>query len=161
MQYNILFLVMAIIFQVQADGEKSLTVDIYPGFGWDNLRFMDMTSIFDVSNFNNSDKFGSCIEVIPIYRNKIELGSTLIDMFDARTSDYSSNLFIGGSAGYMGFKISGSYSSDYQTAKKQQEEEKTITLLNQIDYHMVDVILKASCPLNPQVKKDLIEIAEY
>jgi len=161
MRCKTLLLITLVIFHVQADGEKSVIVDIYPGFGWDNLRYLDMTPIFDVSNFNNSDKFQSCIEVIPVRRNEIKLGSTVIDMFDARTQEYSSNLFIGGSAGYMGFKIGGSYSTEYQTAKKQQGAEKTIILRNEIDYIMYDVILKSSCQLNPEVKKDLIEIARY
>ncbi|CAF3585567.1 unnamed protein product [Rotaria sp. Silwood1] len=89
------------------------------------------------------------------------MGSTEIDTFDSRTSDYSSNFMIGGNIGFEGFKIGGSYSKEYQKTKKEQGQEKTITLRNQIDYLMVDVILLSTCPLHPQVKKDLIEIAEY
>ncbi len=146
---------------VRADDVKSVTVDIYPGFGWDNLRFLELSPIFDVSNFNSSDKFQACIEVIPVRQNRIQLDSTVVDMFDARTSDYSSNLFIGGSAGYMGFRISGSYSQEYQSSKKQQGEEKTIAFRNQIEYIIHDVILKSSCQLNPKVKQALIDIARY
>ncbi len=143
------------------NGEKTLKIDVYPGFGWDHLRFLDMAPLYDVSNFNDSDGYQSCIEMIPLHENKIEMGSTEIDTFDSRTSDYSSNMMIGGSAGYGGFKIGGSYSKEYQTVKKEQSQEKTITLRNEIDYLMVDVILQPSCPLHPQVKKDLIEIAKY
>jgi hypothetical protein len=143
------------------NGEKTLKIDIYPGFGWDHLRFIDMAPLYDVSNFNDSDVFQSCIEMIPLHENKIEMGSVEIDAFDSRTSDYSSNLMIGGSAGYGGFKVGGSYSKEYQIVKKEQGQEKTITLRNEIDYLMVDVILQPSCPLHPQVKKDLIEIAKY
>lgn len=143
------------------NGEKTLKVDVYPGFGWDHLRFLDMAPIYDVSNFNDSDTFQSCIEMIPLHENKIEMGSTEIDTFDSRTADYSSNLMIGGSAGYLGFKIGGSYSTEYQTTKKEQGQEKTIALRNEIDYLMVDVSLQPSCPLHPQVTKDLIEIAKH
>jgi len=146
---------------VQADGIKSLTVDIYPGFGWDHLRFLDMNSLFDVVNFNDSESFQSCIDVIPVRRNRIEMGSTLIDMYDARTTDFASHLFIGGGGGYLGFKISGSYSNEYATSKKEQGEEKTLTLHNQIDYILCDVLLKATCPLNSKVKQELIQIARY
>ena len=117
-----------------------------------------MAPIYDVSNCNGSDVFQSCIEMIPLHENKIEMGSAEIDVFDSRKSDYSSNLMIGGSAGYGGFKISGSYSKEYQTIRKEQGQEKTITLRNEIDYLMVDVLLQPSCPLHPHVKKDLIEI---
>ncbi|CAF4360565.1 unnamed protein product, partial [Rotaria sp. Silwood2] len=143
------------------NAEKLPNIDIYPGFGWDHLRFIDLAPIYEVSNLKDSDMFQSCIEMIPLHENKIEMGSTEIDTFDSRTSDYSSNLMIGGSAGFGGFKIGGSYSKEYQTTKKEQGQEKTITLRNQIDYLMVDVILLSACPLHPQVKKDLIEIAEH
>jgi hypothetical protein len=161
MYTEILFLITIVISHVQADGEKSVLVDIYPGFGWDHLRFIDMSPIFDVSNFNNSVKFQSCIELIPVRQNKIQLESAVIDMFDARISDYSSNLFISGSGFYKGFKGGGSYSQEYQSAKRVQAEDKTITLRNQIEYIMYDVILTSSCQLNPQVKKDIIEISNY
>ncbi|CAF3247528.1 unnamed protein product [Rotaria socialis] len=149
------------LFWLGSNGEKSLTVDIYPGFGWDHLRFIDLAPLYEVSNFNRSSLFQSCIEMIPINENKIEMGSIEIDAFDSRSSEYSSNVMIGGSAGFGAFKIAGSYSKEYQTTKKEQEQEKTITLRNQIDYIMVDVILLPSCPLHPQVKRDLIDIAKY
>ncbi|UJR17441.1 hypothetical protein I4U23_004336 [Adineta vaga] len=161
MRFEIYFLVLIVVDYIETNGDKSLQVDIYPGFGWDNLRFMEMSPIFDISNFNNSKVFQSCIEMIPVHENKIELGSVSIDLFDERTTEYSSNIFIGGSVGYYGFKISGSYSHEFQRAKKEQGTQKTIMLRNQIDYVMVDVVLQPSCPLSPQVKHDLIEIAEY
>lgn len=143
------------------NGEKSLKIDIYPGFGWDHLRFIDMSPIFDVSNFNDSNSFQSCIEMIPLHENNIETGSTIVDAFDSRTNDHSQSISVGASGGYGGVKIGGSYSNDYQKIKKEQGEHKTITLRNHIDYLMVDVILQSSCQLNPHVKKDLIEIARY
>ncbi|CAF1414982.1 unnamed protein product [Adineta ricciae] len=142
-------------------GERSLKVQVYPGFGWDHLRFLDMSPIYDVSNFNDSDKFQSCIELIPLHENKIELASTEMDMYNSHSSDYSSNLMIGGSAGYLGFKISGSYSKEYQTAKKEQGQEKTVVLRNEINYLMVDAIIQSSCPVHPQVKKDIANIAKH
>ncbi|CAM4838271.1 unnamed protein product [Rotaria magnacalcarata] len=149
------------LFWLGSNGEKSLTVDIYPGFSWDHLRFIDLAPLYEVSNFNRSHLFQSCIEMIPINENNIEMGSIEIDTFNSRSSEYASNVMIGGSAGFVAFKIGGSYSKEYQTTKKEQGQEKTITLRNQIDYIMVDVILLSSCPLHPQVKRDLIDIAKY
>ena len=153
--------VICFLLLVVCHAEKSLKVDIYPGFGWDHLRFIDMSPIFDVSNFNDSDVFQSCIEMIPLHENKIETGSTVIDAFDKHTADYSTNIAVGGSGAFKGVKISGSYSHEYQELKQEQGEEKTVTLRNHIDYLMVDVILQQSCPLHPQAKRDLIEIAKY
>jgi hypothetical protein len=120
-----------------------------------------MSPIFDVSNFNDSDLFQSCVEMIPLHENKIETGSIVIDAFDARTADHSTNIAVGASGAFKGVKIGGSYSNEYQKLKQEQGEEKTVTLRNHIDYLMVDVILQQSCPLNPHVKKDLIEIAKF
>ena len=39
-----------------------------------------MAPIYDVSNFNGSDVFQSCIEMIPPHENKIEMGSAEILM---------------------------------------------------------------------------------
>ena len=146
---------------VVCHADKSLKVDIYPGFGWDHLRFLDMSPIFDVSNFNDSDVFQSCIEMIPLRENKIETGSTIIDAFDTRTADHGMTVSVGGSGAFKGVKLSGSYSHEYQQLKKEQGEERTVTLRNHIDYLLVDVILQQKCSLHPQVKKDLIEIAKY
>lgn len=157
MQY---FVVLLFCLASYSHAEKSLKVDIYPGFGWDHLRFIDMNPLFDVSNFNNSDVFQSCIEMIPLHENNIETGSTVIDSFDQRTDDNSLNFMVGGSLPIKSVKIGGSYSYENQKIKKEQGEQGTITLRNHIDYLMVDVILQQTCPLNAHVKKDLIEIAK-
>ena len=157
MKWCLIYLALLVVCR----GEKSLKVDIYPGFGWDHLRFIDMNPIFDVSNFNDSDVFQSCIEMIPLRENKIETGSTIIDAFDSRTTDHDMTISVGGSGAFKGVKLSGSYSHEYQQLKKEQGEERTVTLRNHIDYLLVDVILQQKCPLHPQVKKDLIEIAKY
>lgn len=154
-------LMLWIFLLVNGNADKSLKVDIYPGFGWDQLRFLDMAPIYDISNFDDSDSFQSCIEIIPLHENKIEMGSTEIDTFDSSSADYSSHLMIGGSAGFAGFKLSGSYSKEYQSMKREQGKENTIVLRNEINYLMVDVMLQSSCPLHPQVKIDLLEIAKY
>ncbi|CAF1020496.1 unnamed protein product [Adineta steineri] len=161
MNCRILVFTLFSLFQAHVGEVESLKVDIYPGYGWDNLRYLDMNPIYDVSNLNDSWIFQSCIELIPIRQNKLSLGSEVIDVFDSRTHDYSSNTMISAKGGYLTFRIGGSYSYEYQNVKRQQGEEQTITLRNQIEYLMVDVLLKPSCPLNPQVKNDLIEIAGY
>lgn len=161
MYCNTLLIIFLATAHARTEDGKSVIVDIYPGFGWDHLRFLDLSPIFEVSNSKDSEKYQACIEVIPVRQNLIQMDSTVIDMFDARTSDYASNLFIGASAGYMGFQISGSYSQDYQSSKRQQGEDKTIALRNQIDYLIYDVIVKSSCPLNSKVKQAVIDIARY
>ncbi|CAF4498525.1 unnamed protein product [Rotaria sp. Silwood2] len=113
-----LFVIGVLLFAT-CHGEKSLKIDIYPGFGWDQLRFLDMSPVFNISNFNDSDIFQSCVEMIPLHENKIEMGSTSLNTFDSNENNYASSFMIGGSAGYLGFKISGSYSNEYQRIKEE------------------------------------------
>lgn len=149
--------------QDKVNSDSSLKVDIYPGYGWDHLRFMELSPIFDVSNFNDSDVLQSCIDLIPVHEKRIELNSEIIDVFDSHNSDYSSNYVISGSARFTKFPlISGSFSRSFSESKAQQAREQSISLRNQIDYILVDVILDASaCRLNPNVKKDIIQLGKY
>lgn len=145
----------------RSDGENSFKVDIYPGFGWDHLRFIEMSPIYAVSNFNDSTMFQSCIQMIPLLEDNIQLDSELFDSFNIRTSDYSSNFVTDGSLNFLKFRIGGSYSKDYRQVKTQQGRERTVTLRNEFNHLLVDVILDSSCSLNPQVKRDLIQISNY
>jgi hypothetical protein len=52
--------------------------------------------------------------MIPLHENKIETGSTVIDAFDSRTTDYSTSFLLGGSGIFKAVKIAGSYSHEYQ-----------------------------------------------
>ncbi|CAF0858945.1 unnamed protein product [Adineta steineri] len=132
-----------------------------PGYGWDDLRFMDMDPVFDVSNLNKSDIYQSCVEVIPFYEKEMELGTTVIDMFDSHTDDYFRNFMINIGVPFDMMKVSGLFSAASQTVRKEQAHKQSILIRNQIDYLLVDVILKSSCPLNSQLKKDILAISKY
>ncbi|CAF1689775.1 unnamed protein product, partial [Adineta ricciae] len=93
--------------------------------------------------------------------DKIQLDSELFDTFNLHTSDYSSN-FVGGGGLSLGFfKIGGSYSQEYKQVKMRQGKEKTVTLRNEFNHILVDVILDSSCALNPQVKREILKISDY
>ncbi|CAF1634061.1 unnamed protein product [Adineta ricciae] len=154
MQYLILFIMSIICAQCNM-------LDVYPGYGWDDLRHVDMSSVFNVLNFENTHLNEKCIQVYPVREQKMELVSSIIDVFDSYETDYSSDLFVGGSASYMGFKVSGSYSQNYQSSKKLQREENTIILRNHIDFIMSEVLMSPSCELHAEAKKRLVDIAKY
>ncbi|CAF1075475.1 unnamed protein product [Didymodactylos carnosus] len=163
MQYYTCSLLLLLIHSLVGivDGEKSLKLDIYPGYGWDHLRLLEMNPVYDVSNFNDSDVFQSCIEMLPIRQSKIDLESDIVDLYDSRSVDYASKYVMEGSLNFEKFKLGGSYESNYQKIKKQQSHERTIAIRNELSILVADVILSSNCPLNYRVKKDLIEIAKY
>ena len=82
-------------------------------------------------------------------------------MFKASSNDYSSNFVIEGSAKFTKLNIGGSFSRDYREIKTDQATKKTVTIRNEISHLLVDVLLDSSCPINPQVKKEIIQISEY
>ncbi|CAF1536356.1 unnamed protein product [Didymodactylos carnosus] len=125
------------------------------------LRLLEMNPVYDVSNFNDSDVFQSCIEMLPIRQSKIDLESDIVDLYDSRSIDYASKYVMEGSLNFEKFKLGGSYESNYQKIKKQQSHDRTIAIRNELSILVADVILSSSCPLNYQAKKDLIEIAKY
>ena len=140
---------------------EEIKIDTYPGYGWDQLRFLQMNPIYAVMNFNDSDIYRNCIDIIPIYENRVELNSAIMDTYNSTENDYSSNFVMDGSASFFSFKIDGSYSNSYQKIKLQQAQEASITLRNQIDSVLIDVLISNTCPLNAQIKKELIQISNY
>jgi hypothetical protein len=48
MDFKILFLIVIVILHAEADDEKSVSVDVYPDFVWDDLRFLDMSPVSSI-----------------------------------------------------------------------------------------------------------------
>lgn len=145
----------------KADDRKPFRADIYPGFGWDHLRFMEMSPVFSVSNYNDSTEMQSCVQIIPILEDRIQLESEVFDAFNSRANDYASNFVAGGGFGVGFFKISGSFSKEYRQIKTEQGRSKMVTIRNEYNHVLADVVLETSCPINPKVKEELILISNY
>lgn len=155
-----LFKAAVVILIVLADIEsKSLFVDLYPGYGWDHLRFIDMLPIYQVRNANSSVQMQECIAHVPIREVEIEMNSDIIDVYDSTTKDYSSEHILGGGVGFMGFGISASFSKQYRELKERQGREQTVIIRNEILHNTADVFLLRSCPLDSHLKAEIINIA--
>lgn len=122
---------------------------------------MQMSPIYAVENFKDSNPSQSCIDIIPIYENQLELNSEVFDAYDLAKNDYSKNTLIKGSVGFSIFKIGGSYSEAFQKIKEQQSQETSITVRNQIEYTIAEVLVSNTCPLNSQTKKELLRISTH
>ena len=140
---------------------KKLSIDLYPGYGWDHLRFIDMLPIYNVRNSNDSLVMQECIAHIPTRKSELEMNSDIIDIYDSSAKTYASEYIIGGGVSFLGIGVSASYSEQYQQMKEQQGREDTVTIRNEIRYTFADVLLLRSCPLDPGFKAEIIEIANY
>ncbi|CAF0798268.1 unnamed protein product, partial [Didymodactylos carnosus] len=91
-------------------GSSKLKITVYPGYGWDNLRFIDMLPVYAVSNLNDSISMQACIEILPILQSNVDLSSTIIDLYDTTSDAYASKMIIGGSGGlWKAITLGGSF----------------------------------------------------
>ena len=139
----------------------SSSVDLYPGYGWDHLRFMDMLPIYSVRNLNKSSDMQQCTAQIPMRASEIDVNSDIIDIYNVSTTDYASEFTINGEVNTLKFGIGGSFSKLYRTIKQQQGRENTVTIRNEIRYILAEVLLLRSCPLDSQFKSEVLKIATY
>ncbi|CAF3467375.1 unnamed protein product [Rotaria sp. Silwood2] len=61
----------------------------------------------------------------------------------------------------MGFGVSASFSKQFRELKERQGREQTVTIRNEIIHTTADVLLLRSCPLDKQLKSEIIDIASY
>ncbi|CAF1635175.1 unnamed protein product, partial [Adineta ricciae] len=140
-----------------------LQIDLYPGYGWDHLRFLDMLPIFDIRNSYNSTIMQQCITHIPLRQSEFDIQSQLIDLYNSSTTTYELEINLGGEIPLpeTGIGIGGSFSPTYQDIKSQQGRDNTITLRNVIRHDFADVLLLPSCSLDSRFKSEIIQIANY
>ena len=62
---------------------KNTVIDLYPGYGWDHLRFIDMLPIYGVQNSTNSDIMQRCIVHVPIRKTELEINSEIVDIYNS------------------------------------------------------------------------------
>ena len=156
-----IFTVIIVLLTAATIHGKALSIDLYPGYGWDDLRYLDMLPIFNVRNSNSSINMQECIAHIPKRRSQLELSSKVIDIYDSSSSSYTKVYTTGGGLSFLGFGISASYSEQYQQLKEQQGRENTVTIRNEIEHILADVLLVRSCQLDSQFKTEIIDIANY
>jgi hypothetical protein len=140
---------------------KNPPIELYPGYGWDQLRFVGMLPIYNVRNSNDSLVMQECITHIPTRKSELEMNSDIIDIYDSSAKTYVSKYTVGGGVSFLGIGVSASYSEEYQQMKEQQGREDTVTIRNEIRYTFADVLLLRSCPLDPQFKAEIVAIANY
>jgi hypothetical protein len=155
-----LFTVITVLILTTVHAKHS-PIELYPGYGWDQLRFVDMLPIYNVRNSNDSLAMQECIANIPRRKSELEMNSDIIDIYDSSGKTYASKYTVGGGVSFLGIGVSASYSEEYQQMKEQQGREDTVTIRNEIRYTFADVLLLRSCPLDPRFKAEIVEIANH
>jgi len=133
-------------------------LDVLPGRGWDNLRNKDMGQVTSVTYSQcKTTQDGKYLLpdntfVIPVKQSDVQLFSEIIDSWTSYTSITSRSFNL--NVGYDTPKcsISGSFSSDYQTTKRRQVDEKSMTFRVHARYTMYIVGTMATTDLDGQFK---------
>ena len=141
--------------------------EVLPGGGWDNLRNVHMgaVSVMNYSKCKTSDdgKYLIPDDVIlyPIKESKVHVFAEMYDHWHNYSSTTTKSINAEAS-GKFGFgSISGSFSSEFESVKKHQVEDKTVTTRAQLRHVLYTAKLQSDAPLQAPFKSCLLEIASH
>lgn len=134
-------------------------LSVLPGCGWDNLRNMDMSQVMAITYDNcGTTPDGKYLVpdnsfVIPVGQSDVEQFSEVIDSWSNYSSVTSKSFNTNSGLTMKNFGISGSYSSDYQSAKKRQVNEKSTTFRIHARYAMYATGTNPTGKLDSELQK--------
>ena len=142
--------------------------EVLPGGGWDNLRNLHMgaVSVMNYSKCKTSDDGKYLIPdnvfLYPIKKSKVETFAEFFDHWNNYSSTTSRSVNAEASAKFGGiFSVSGSYSSEFESVKKHQVEDKSVTTRVQMRHFLYTAKLQPDSGLQPAFKTRLLEIASH
>ncbi|KAK2571256.1 Macrophage-expressed gene 1 protein [Acropora cervicornis] len=142
--------------------------EVLPGGGWDNLRNLHMgaVSVVNYSKCKTSDDgkylIPDNIFLYPIKKSKVETFAEFYDHWKNYTPTTSRSVNAEASLKFGGyFSVSGSYSSDFESVKKHQVEDKSVTTRVQMRHVLYTAKLQPDMGLQPAFKTRLLEIASH
>lgn len=141
--------------------------EVLPGGGWDNLRnvHMGVVSLMNYSQCKTSDDGKYLIPdnvfLYPVKKSKVETFAELYDHWNnySSTTTRSVNAEASGTFGFG--SVSGSFSSEFESVKKHQVEDKSVTTRVQLRHDLYTAYLQPDSPLQPAFKSRLLEIASH
>lgn len=141
--------------------------EVLPGGGWDNLRnqHMGVVSVMNYSQCKTSDDGKYLIPddvfLYPVKESKVNAFAELIDHWNNYSSTTTKSINAQAS-GKFGFgSVSGSFSSEFESVKKHQVEDKTVTTRVQMRHVLYTARLQPDSTLQPAFKSRLLEIASH
>ena len=139
--------------------------EVLPGGGWDNLRNVHMgaVSVMNYSKCKTSDdgKYLIPDDVIlyPIKESKVHVFAEMYDHWHNYSSTTTKSINAEGKFGFG--SVSGSFSSEFESVKKHQVEDKTVTTRAQLRHVLYTAKLQPDAPLQAPFKSRLLEIASH
>ena len=146
-------------------GERVYRFEV--GSGWDNLRNLHMGVVSD-KNYSSCKTTDDGKYLIPdnvfLYTVKQSTVETVAEFFDHWTnySSTTSKSINAGASVSIGFgSVGGSFSSEIETLRKHQVEDKSVTTRVQMRHVLYTAKLQPDSALQPTFKSRLLEIASH
>ena len=141
--------------------------EVLPGSGWDNLRnqHMGVVSLHNYSKCSASEDgrylLPDDVVLYPIKESKVHTFAELYEHWANFSSMTARGINVEASIQFKGIGIGGSFSSEFQSVKKHQVEDKAVTTRVQMRHVLYTAKLQPGSALQPVFKSHLLEIASH
>ena len=150
---------------LRGDYKNLLRLEVLPVTGWDNLRNLNMGMV-TLKNYSKcltseDGKFliPDGIHVVPLKESNVELNSEYFDHWNKYSSMTSNSFNVGANGLLDGLKLGGKFSSEFESVKTHQVEDKAVTTRVQLRYKFYTVHAQPNMQLHPDFKSQLLSIA--
>ena len=150
---------------LQGEDKGLLRLEVLPGTGWDNLRNLNMGMVTwkNYSQCSTSEDGKYLIPdntyVVPLKESNVVLNSEYFDHWNNYSSMTSNSINVGAHGSLFGWSLGGKFSSEFESVKKHQVEDKAITTRVQLRYKFYTVGAQPDMQLHPDFKARLLDIA--
>lgn len=151
--------------QVQNANAPLLQMDALPGLGFDNLRNIDTGRVY-ATNFSECQIsqdgqyiLPNSIYLIPVLNSEVDFSAEVFDHFDNWKSATATSINVEAKYGSAFSKVSGKFSTDYQTTKSKMVNSKSSSVRVGLRHHLYSVHVDPSSQLHPSFKSRVLDIA--
>ena len=141
--------------------------EVLPGSGWDNLRneHMGVVSLNNYSKCSASEDgrylLPDNVVLYPVKESEVHTFADFYEHWNNYSSMTSRSINVEASVSFKGVGIGGSFSSEFQSVKKHQVEDKAVTTRVQMRHVLYTAKLQPDSALQPVFKSHLLEIASH
>ena len=141
--------------------------EVLPGGGWDNLRnkHMGVVSLLNYSKCKISDDgkylLPDNVFLYPVKESKVHTFAELYDHWNNYSSTTTKSINAEASGKFSFASIGGSFSSEFESVKKHQVEDKAVTTRVQMRHVLYIAKLQPDSAFQPVFKSRLLEIASH
>lgn len=150
---------------LQGDNKDLLRMEVLPGTGWDNLRNLNMGMVVwkNYSQCLTSEDGKYLIPdntyVVALKESNVVLNSEYFDHWNNYSSMTSNSINAEAHGSIFGVSLGGKFSSEFESVKKHQVEDKAVTTRVQLRYKFYTVKAQPDMQLHPDFKSRLLDIA--